>query len=285
MVSFINTWQFNVIAYLITAVGFSQFFKLAVKGAKNDGAVTVLLQLIAAVISLAFIPLFPMVVPSELKYYLLLAGASVFYAVSDRAQTPARKHLPVSEYAILGQTSRVFLFIFGILIFKEALLFQKVLGVILVIGANILLLYKSGKFVLNKYVWLILLSALSFTIAISIDIGISSQFNLPLYVALTLFIPSMIITFVERIKVRDILNELNNGSKKYYLLTGIFWSLAIIFTLRAFQLGQITTLTPIMGTSVLLNVLVASVFLGEKDHLLKKIIASIIILLGVYIAL
>ena len=52
-------WQLYIVGYLISVVIFFQYYKLAVKEAKNDGAVTILLQVIAGLSILIFIPFFP----------------------------------------------------------------------------------------------------------------------------------------------------------------------------------------------------------------------------------
>ena len=93
MFSLFNTWWFNLIGYLIFVVFFCQFYKLAVKNAKKDGAATVLLQLLAGVSVLVLVPFLPITFPSDPKVYLLLIAASIFYALNDRLQTSARKNL------------------------------------------------------------------------------------------------------------------------------------------------------------------------------------------------
>ena len=279
----VSTWQFNVVGYLICVVAFSQFYKLAVGNAKSDGAATVLLQLIASITILILAPLFVLKFPSDIKYYLLLLGASIFYALNDRLQTTSRKNLQVSVISIVAQLSSVFLIIYGLTIFREPLVINKLIGAGLILVGNIILLYKKGKLDLNKYIIFAILAALAFSTALVIDIGISKQFNLPFYIMLTLAIPAVILLIAEKIRLKEIIYEYNSKAKKYYLLTGIFWALLIFFSLRAFQFGDVTTIVPIQATAVLLNVVVAYFVLNEKNDELKKIIAAILVILGVYI--
>jgi uncharacterized membrane protein len=46
-------------------------------------------------------------------------------------------------------------------------------------------------------------------------------------------------------------------------------------------LGNITIVAPLSGLSILVNILLAYFFLKEKDHLIKKIIAVIGIIIGI----
>lgn len=277
----LNTWQFNLIGYLVCVVGFYQFFKLAVRNAKRDGAAAALLQLIGAGFGLLMTPLLPIVWPSESKYWFLLIGACVFYALNDRLQTTVRKHLQVSVVTILNQLSTVFLFTIGILFFREPFSINKFIGVLVILTANILLRYSKGKFEVNYYVGLAVLAIISFAVAITIDIDISKVFNLPIYIMLTLAIPALMIMAAEKIRPQDLINEFKSQDQKYYLLTGAFWALTIFFSLRSFQLGKVTTIVPLQASNVLLNVLVAYFFLGEKKDEIKKIVAAVLVIIGI----
>ncbi len=279
--SIFNYWQFNLIGYLVSVVAFYQFYKLAVRNAQKDGAATVTLQLLAGIAVLLLAPFFVMKFPTDFKYYAMLAGACVFYAINDRLQTTARKHLQVSVFTIINQLSTVFLFIYGLTIFREPFVLNKFLGILLILGANILLRYTKGRFELNKYVVIAIFATLAFATAMSIDIDISKVFNLPFYIMLTLVIPAAFIFIGDKIRLPDMVNELRGKDRKYYLLTGVFWALTIFFSLRSFQLGKVTTIVPLQATNVLLNVLVAYFVLGERKDEFKKLVAAALVIGGI----
>ncbi len=86
----INTWWFNIIIYLILYVVFTQSYKIATKSSKNDGALTVLLQHLGGLITLLFIPLFKIQFPTDIRPYIFLLVAWVFYSISDRINTTTR---------------------------------------------------------------------------------------------------------------------------------------------------------------------------------------------------
>jgi len=281
MSAIFNTWQFNIILFLIGIVIFFQFYKLAVRNAQRDGAATILLQLIGGFSVLCLIPFLPFKFSTDIKVYLFLILACVFYGFNDRLETTSRKHLEVSVFSILGQLGTVFLILMGITVFKEPFVLTKIVGASLILFANFFIFYEKGKLKLNKYAWLGVLSKLFFSIAVSIDIGISNQFNLPFYIMLTFLLPAIVIFFGEKIKPSEIAREYRSPAKKHYLVTGISWGLLSFFYLRAFQFGQVTTIVPIQASAVLLNVLIAYIFFKERDNGLKKIIASILVIIGI----
>lgn len=151
----------------------------------------------------------------------------------------------------------------------------------LIIFSNIIIFYKKGKFEFNKYVLLGILGNISFTVALFLDVNISDNFNLPFYVALTLIIPALLIMIFERIKPSEIKDEFINGNKKAIFITAISWGLSIIMQLRAYQLGNVTVIAPLCALTVMTNVIVGYLFLNEKDNLVRKIIAAILIIISI----
>lgn len=279
----INTWQFNIIALLIVMVIFVQFYKLAVVGARKDGAVTVVLQSIGGISILVLAPFYPMQFASDPKIYLFLFIAIIFYALNDRIEATVRKHLDVSLYSILNQFSRVFLVLYGLFLLGEDLVPQKLIGGALILLGSIALFYRQGKIRLNRYVILSMLASFFIATAIIIDVDISTHFNLPFYIMITLIAPSVIIFIAERFSLRDIHEEFRSERMKYHLITGIAWGLLILFMIRALQLGEVIIVAPLIAVSVLLNVIVAYFFHNERSHLPRKIIISLVIILGIYL--
>ena len=148
-----STWYVNLIIYLILYVLVTQMFKIATKSSKNDGALTILLQLLGGICVLIFIPFFKMKFPTNVSTYIFLGIATIFYAIADRVNTTARRGLEVSLYSILGQLSTVFIIIWGVLFFKEEIIIKKLLGALLILLGNIIVLYKKGRFEWNKYIF------------------------------------------------------------------------------------------------------------------------------------
>lgn len=277
----INTWWFNILLYLFLYTVFTQSYKIATKKSKNDAALTVLLQFLGGVIVFLFAPLFKFHFPSNYMTWVFLGIACVFYAITDRVNTTARRGLDVSTYSILGQLSTMFLIIWGIVFFKEEIIIKKIIGALLILIGNIIVLYKKGKFEFNKYIVYSLIGNLAMSIAVSVDVGISDEFNMPIYVALTLIVPSLIILLADKVKFNDVTKEFKEGNKKAILLVGGSWGIVIVTMLRAYQFGSVTTIAPIASITTILNVFVAYFLLKEKDSLIKKVLAALIVILGI----
>lgn len=276
-----NNWLLYVIAYLIFATIFTQFFKVTTKTLKKAGALTILLQMTAGIVALLLCPLFGFKFPTDISVYTMLAISIVFYAITDRVNTTVRSGIEASTFSMLKQLSTTFMIFAGLIFFKEEFVLTKFIGAMLIIFSNVIIFYKKGKFEFNKYLLLGVFGNISFTVALFLDVNISDNFNLPFYVALTLIIPALLIMVFERIKPSEIKNEFVNGNKKAILVTAISWAIMIIVQLRAYQLGNVTVIAPLCALTVMTNVIVGYIFLNEKDNLIRKIIAAILIIISI----
>ena len=274
-------WIVFVILYLILVVIYNQFYKISTKKLTKPGALTVLLQIIGALAVLLVSPLFEIKFPTDIKVYVFLGLALIFYSISDRLNTTVRAGLEASTFSMIKQLSTVFMIFAGLIFLKEPFVINKFIGAILIIASNILIFYKKGEGKSNKYIILGIIANICYTIALFLDVNISNNFNLPFYITISLGIPATLIAIIEKIKITDIKNEFINGNRKAICVTGITWSLSILVQLRAYQLGEVSVVAALCALSVILNVIFGYFFQNEKENLTKKIIAALFIILGI----
>lgn len=277
----LNSWKFCIIIYLIFSVIFNQCYKASTKTMKKDGAMTVLIELIASFFCLFMIPLFKTKFPSDFKVYIFMLIAIIFYTINNRLSTTSRSGLEASTYSVIKQLSTVFMIIAGLLFFKESFILNKFIGAFLIVFSNVLVFYRKSIFKINKYILFGILANISLTVALLIDVNYSNEFNLSFYVLLTLLIPSILIFLVEKILIRDIFNEFNQSNKLIVILTSISWAVMMIFKLKAYQLGDVIIIAPLCSLTVILNIIFGYLIFKEKSNLLKKVIAGILIIIGV----
>lgn len=278
-----SNWIFWIMVYLVSFVIFNQQYIVSTKLMNNSGSFTVVAQMVTSGFTLLLIPFFTIRFPTDVRVYIVLGISIIFYALHDRLATTIRKGLEASTYSIINQLSNVFMIIAGVLLFKETVVWHRMIGAALILFSNVMIFFEKGKFRFNKYVILAVIANLLYTCAVLIDVNLSEQFNLPFYIILTLFIPAILITIFERIKIKDIVGEFKTGNTKSIIITSIAWSIAILAHLRSLQLGKVTIVAPLSSLGVILNVIVSFLFLKEKDNLLKKIIASLLIMLGIFL--
>lgn len=276
-----NFWQTNLILYLILIVLSKQYFKIATHTSRKDGPLTVVVQLISGLSILVLVPFFDIQFPSNTNVWIFLGLAIIFYTISDRLSTTARKKLSVSTETILSQMSSVFMIIIGLLFFKEELIYSKIIGGLIIVFSNAQIFLEKGKFKFKKHVATQLISTLCFSIGLSLDVGISNNFNIPMYISLTLLVPAMLLVLFEKISFKSVTNELKFGNRKAIIIASISWAFALFFGLRAYNLGTAGIIAPLSSLAVILNVVIAHIFLCEKDHYFIKVLAAIQIILAI----
>lgn len=277
----LNNWIFWVIIYLISAIFFAQLFKKANQNMKNAGSMTVLLELFTALFALILSVLFEFKVSNNPRIYLTLLGVTIIYAATDRLNIEARYGLQPSVFSMLKQLSTVFLIIFSFLFLKEQPTVYRVTGGIIILTANLLLSYNKGKFELNKYFIMSIFSNILFAVAMLININISNQFNLGIYTVITVLIPSIIISILGRHNVKDLKEEFNLYNKKQFIISAFCWSVMLISSVRAYQLGNVSVIAPLFSLTSIMNSIYEYFITKDKSILIKNLIMGILILIGV----
>lgn len=278
-----NICGVNIFLFLIFSLIFDQTYKVCTKNSKSDGALTVILEFLAGVFILLLIPFFEIKFPTDIKIYILWGISIIFFAITDRINTTVRRGVEASTFNILRQISTVFILIAGILIFKEEVVFKKIIGAILIIFSNILIFYEKDVFKNNKFVLLGIIANITYTVAILLEIDLANYFNLPMFIGINLMVPAILIYIFNRVKIKDIKEEFSCHNKVFLCINSLTWGLSIFAQIRAYNLGNMTIVAPLCATAVILNVIAGYLFLKERDNLLKKIIAGAIIVFSVFL--
>lgn len=276
-----SSWVTFIVLYLFFEVLYNQNYKKATKQSTKSGALTVLLELIGGTSILLLCPIMGFSFPTDYKIWIFLGLAIIFYTIAGRLNTDVIKGVEVSTYCILRQIPTVFTTIGGVLFFGEDFVITRFIGAALIIISNIIIFYKRGDFSVNKYLLIGLLANLLTSIGRMLDISISDHMSLPVYSSLVLAVPAILTWGAEKIKFSEIKAEFINGDKKAIIICGSVWGVMMVSLLKAYQLGQVTTIAPLAALSVLVNVIVGYIFLKEKSNMLKKIISAIIIIIAI----
>lgn len=275
-------WLFYVAMYIILSVAFTQLYKISTRTSKNYGSLTILLELVAGISILILTPFFDFSWPSDYRIYIILFIACIFYAIADRLNTTVRSGLEASTFSVIKQIYTVFMILAGFIFFKEELLITKVIGSILIVFSNVIIFYNRKHFKFDKYILLGILANIAYSFALILTINITYFFNLPIFISISLVVPAILIFIFERIKISNIKNELISSNKTAIIIAGLCWGAMIIAQLSAYQVGEVTSVAPLCAVAVIVNVIVGYILLKERDNLIRKIIAALIIIVSVF---
>jgi len=276
-----NNWYVCIVMYLVCGAIWTQVFNHIAKNARDDEAATILFELFAGVASLAFSWTLPFIWPTDPWIIFITVVVTFFYALVDRYNTKALVGIQPSTFSIMNQITTAFMTLAGFIIFKEALVWGKLLGAVLILAANVFMFYEKGTFTYNKYVGYGLISAVMVAIATFIDVSISDAYNLFIYIAICVGGTGIINSAISRIKLSRLKDELKNSGWVLLAVNGSCMAAMVMFMLRAYQLGDASATAPLLASSVVVNVITSYFVAKDRENIPKKIFCACVILASV----
>jgi len=267
----------SIIASSVSAL----FQKLAMKHEDSDPIVSAIhFQLLLTIFGFLFAFLtgfkFP---PVSLLPYFLMSGA--LYACGTVAFFRSIKLIEASEMTVLTGSGVLFTILISFIFIHERLTFLQLIGAALILSAVILINYNRKKFHINAGAGLAILGSVLYGTAVVIDTYIVKYYDAISFVALASFTPGLFIAlwFIKKIpKTITSIKYINRNLLIYsflYTIAGIAFYLALQNGALVSQAGTISR------ASIILTVILAAFFLGERKHVWKKIVAAILTTIGV----
>jgi drug/metabolite transporter (DMT)-like permease len=236
------------------------------------------------------ISLFPFVfrqIPSffALPTVLILAliGSGVFQAISGVVANYALQKTPVSVYTPLSQLQVVWVVIAGILFLSERITFLGVLGIGLIFFSSLLL---SGSIHIQKEVGIksiiiVIISSVLSAFAILLDKALVTTFDQLFYLFLMLAIP-LLFLLPDYARRKKFYNDQLKDHFLVYVITAALFGLSYYTLLSLYTLPDVplSVAYPIRSTGGIFAVALAIIIFGENQNVKRKIIATIVAVIG-----
>ncbi len=215
---------------------------------------------------------------------LTVIGLSL-WALMGRFEYFAKKHVEASVFAITVKVAPVMTFILGVIFLKESFTPAKLLGIILIIFANTLLYLgqKKGAVISvegSKYMT-ILISILS--VAWIFDAINVKNWGVGTFTILSYLAPFILSAFFPPLRWAVIKRELILTPWWQFFVLGLFSLIGYACLLKAYTLGEASSVTPIATSTTPFVVLSGVILLGERDFLGRKLIASVMTIFAIYL--
>lgn len=214
-----------------------------------------------------------------LSQYLWIVAAIILYGIYERSQFFARRGMDAATFSIIMKLNTVIGFFGAILVLGEPLTITKVVGVALIIGASLSLVYKNPKFTLSEAFIYTLVCAATLGSTGFVDKPASSPLPATLYSFLVWCFPLFIIAF-PRVSKKEFVRELKIGGWKV-ALAALLNVVGYIIYIHAVTLAEASRVNPIVATYGILTVIGGIFILKERDHFWRKIAAGIVAFAGV----
>ncbi len=210
---------------------------------------------------------------------ILIIGAILGYGLYERSHFLARKELDASTTAILFRLSPVVTFIGAIFFLYEPLSITKLLGAATLIGASFLVVHKNPKLRASRAVWIAVFAAVMLGLAGVFDKPASLGIPANLY-SVALWGLSLIIVAFPKLSLSQLKKECIMGGWKV-ALTALLNVVGFVFYVQALSLADASLVTPVTSSSGTLTVLAGIFILKEKTFIGRKILAGVLMLIGI----
>ena len=218
--------------------------------------------------------------PVSTVVLVLTVISTICYGLGDRLAFTVSKSIEASLLTIIDKLTPIVTFVASLIFLGESFTLKKLVAVILILLGNLIVVYKSTVIKFDTPFFLALFAAACLGIGLTIDKRISIAYALPVYAFINFFAPALYNTFIPPLAFSTIAREFKVAFWRISLLAAAS-VLGYYFTLKAFSLADASRVVPIMSSSTILVVLAGAIFLKERTHLGRKVIAGICVCVGV----
>ncbi len=220
----------------------------------------------------------PPITQYPINYFLL----AVLYGLGTLFLFKALKSLEASELTIITSVRSVVTIVSAVFLLGEVFDFNKTIGTTLILLSAYLVSKESIGVKFNKGVLYALGMALFYGLGITNDAFLLKQAEVFSYLVIGFLFPGL---FLIAVKPTALL-RLNQFLKprvflKMLLLVIVYAAAAACFYLALEQGANASQATPILQATVITTVILAAIFLKERDHLFKKFICAVLVTIGI----
>lgn len=277
-----NWFLYSLLGAILTAV--YQLLSRALLRDKGDSlAFTFVTTIFGAFVLVFFLPWERPVYSFSPFLIAVILSLALIYALDDWLFIKARQLEEASKVAIAIQSNHFWSLLGGLLIFSERLTWAKLLGVSLIVSANLAILWQSGRLRPSRGFMLGLLGVFVFVGYSFVDKALLRVFSPNFYKALLLSIESVwLFLALGRRRFGRSLSEIRLQGWSI-VIVGPLLSVALLSVARAFQAGgEASRVLPVLSLSTVLVTLGGAFFLGEKGGLARKILTAFAAFVGAY---
>lgn len=222
------------------------------------------------------------VIPNLKQFGLNLGLMAILYTASQVLIFKSSQTTEASELIIFSATRAIWTIIIALLFLGESLNPAKTIGTIFILGAIALVSVKRKGIRLRSGHLYALAAAFCIGVGFANDSFVLRQADAFSYGALAFILPGILTLIIFPDSVKKIGKYLHIKLLLKILLLGIFYSVGFISLYFAYQNGgNASQIAPISQSVVIITVILAAIFLGERKNLFQKFIASVLVSIGV----
>lgn len=278
------TWQFYlaISIFLISCNGLFHRSLLKDDESSPQGQTIVFLGiggLIAVFIALAQGKL-NLIFSQELLWYFVLFVVLVTpaYLLKYRSY----QLLGASEIVMFSVTGRLWNMVGAYFFLHEAITSKMILGALLILSGAMLTRLEGSKFKVNRGIIVVLVSAFLFGMADIVGFNILRAYDSSNFLIYSYLLPVIAIVLIQPTSMKKVKYYFRKDRGFKVILLSLCDTFGMLSLFLAYQVGRnAAVIGPLRSTSIIVTVILAILFLKERNNVINKVIGSIIAVSGV----
>ena len=282
------SWQILLIISIIFLSFNGLFHKSLLKNDKSDpraqaivflglgGFISILIALLRGKLQLEFSP------SLIINFSVLATFATIAYVLKYRGF----QLITASEVVIFSTTSKFWNVVGASIFLHETITIQKIFGTIIILVGIAVTMYIDKKIKLNKGIFFVLLGAAFFGLTDINGYYILQTMDASSYQIYFYLLPVFALLLIQPSSIRKLSYYFKLDRAIKVTALAIFDTLGMLALFFAYQAGgKASVIGPLSATKVILTVVLAIIFLKERDNITKKMIGAMITVIGVVLLL
>ncbi|MBI3342950.1 DMT family transporter [Candidatus Gottesmanbacteria bacterium] len=210
---------------------------------------------------------------------LFIILAILFYGIYERFHFSARQAMDASTTSVIFRLAPVIAFAGSLVLFHETLTWEKLFGAGFILIASFVIIHKNPQITFSRPFFAALISAAALGIAWIMDKPASAGFPPAFYSFILWTMPLLVIAFPLP-TVTQLKKEALVGGWKVALV-GFLNVLGYVIQIKALSIADASRVIPVTSSSGTLIVLAGIFLLKEKTFMTRKLIAGVLMFIGI----
>lgn len=221
----------------------------------------------------------------SIRVLIITTIGLIIWALFGRFEYYARQHTEASIFTIVVKLAPVLNFFLALIVFRESGTVAKYLGIVLIVIANLLLFFgqEKGSVISVKGLKYMLLVSTLLAFGWIFDALNVKNWGVATFSILSFAAPGLLSGLFPLARILEIKKELSLSPWWQILVLGIFNLAGYAFMLKALSLGPVSNVMPIVTSTSPFVVLLGVILLKENRFLGRKLFASLLTLIAIYL--
>jgi len=278
------TWLLFALIGVVGIAGANIIERVLLKDEKSDAfAYSFVFQILCSILIGIVAAINGFSMPPLQGIWINILIMSFFYAAGTYFLFKAFQKSPASEVVIVFSTRAIWTILTASIFLGETLNPEKIMGALLIF-AGVFLVSLNGAVKKGAGAGIVyaLAAAFFWGTAFTNDGYVLRYADMLSYSVIAFFFPAVALLAMRPKLLFELKPIFNFSFLRKMTVLCVFYSIATVADYHAITIGaDVSQLGPILQSAIVLTVILAAIFLGERDNLIKKILAALIATVGV----